>query len=214
MNSAPAINRPAHVLFASLVGTTIEFFDFYIYATAAVLVFPKLFFPASDTNSATLQSFATFAIAFYARPIGSALFGHFGDRVGRKTTLVAALATMGLSTFAIGALPDYAHIGLAAPLLLALCRFGQGLGWGGPAGRRECPARPPCPLRHLSATGSTDRVPALGRHFSAAVGEPDQCPVLEFRLAHSVPSQRRAGHRRPVCTSEDQRDTGIPSGAR
>jgi metabolite-proton symporter len=131
MNSAPAINRPAHVLFASLVGTTIEFFDFYIYATAAVLVFPKLFFPASDTNSATLQSFATFAIAFYARPIGSALFGHFGDRVGRKTTLVAALATMGLSTFAIGALPDYAHIGLAAPLLLALCRFGQGLGLGG-----------------------------------------------------------------------------------
>ncbi|MGA3158563.1 MAG: MFS transporter [Steroidobacteraceae bacterium] len=131
MNSAPAVNRPAHVLFASLVGTTIEFFDFYIYATAAVLVFPKLFFPAGDQTSATLQSFATFAIAFYARPIGSALFGHFGDRIGRKTTLVAALATMGVSTFAIGALPDYAHIGLLAPLLLALCRFGQGLGLGG-----------------------------------------------------------------------------------
>lgn len=131
MNSTPAINRPAHVLFASLVGTTIEFFDFYIYATAAVLVFPKLFFPAGDQTSATLQSFATFAIAFYARPIGSALFGHFGDRIGRKTTLVAALATMGVSTFAIGALPDYAHIGLLAPLLLAACRFGQGLGLGG-----------------------------------------------------------------------------------
>lgn len=131
MNSTPAVNRPAHVLFASLVGTTIEFFDFYIYATAAVLVFPKLFFPAGDQTSATLQSFATFAIAFYARPVGSALFGHFGDRIGRKTTLVAALATMGVSTFAIGALPDYAHIGLLAPLLLALCRFGQGLGLGG-----------------------------------------------------------------------------------
>jgi metabolite-proton symporter len=131
MKATAAVNRPAHVLFASLVGTTIEFFDFYIYATAAVLVFPKLFFPKSDSASATLQSFATFAIAFYARPIGSALFGHFGDRVGRKTTLVAALATMGLSTFAIGALPDYEHIGLAAPLLLALCRFGQGLGLGG-----------------------------------------------------------------------------------
>lgn len=131
MNSTSAINRPAHVLFASLVGTTIEFFDFYIYATAAVLVFPKLFFPAGDQTSATLQSFATFAIAFYARPIGSALFGHFGDRIGRKTTLVAALATMGVSTFAIGALPDYAHIGLLAPLLLAACRFGQGLGLGG-----------------------------------------------------------------------------------
>src|SRR5271170_4806255 len=131
MKFVSAVNRPAHVLFASLVGTTIEFFDFYIYATAAVLVFPKLFFPKSDPASAILQSFATFAIAFYARPIGSALFGHFGDRIGRKTTLVAALATMGLSTFAIGALPDYAHIGVLAPLLLALCRFGQGLGLGG-----------------------------------------------------------------------------------
>jgi metabolite-proton symporter len=119
------------VLFASMVGTTIEFFDFYIYATAAVLVFPKLFFPASDPSSARLASLATFAIAFFARPIGSALFGHFGDRVGRKTTLVAALLTMGLSTVAIGALPTYTTIGFAAPLLLALCRFGQGLGLGG-----------------------------------------------------------------------------------
>ena len=100
---APSANRPARVLFASLVGTTVEFFDFYIYATAAVLVFPRLFFPRSDPTSATLESFATFALAFVARPIGSALFGHFGDRIGRKTTLVAALATMGLSTFAIGA---------------------------------------------------------------------------------------------------------------
>jgi metabolite-proton symporter len=119
------------VLFASLIGTTIEFFDFYIYATAAVLVFPKLFFPATDPTSATLASLATFAIAFLARPIGSALFGHFGDRVGRKTTLVAALLTMGISTVAIGALPTYATIGVAAPLLLAICRFGQGLGLGG-----------------------------------------------------------------------------------
>src|SRR5258706_6424434 len=125
------VNRPGQVLFASLIGTTIEFFDFYIYATAAVLVFPRLFFPASDPASATLASLATFAIAFLARPIGSALFGHFGDRVGRKTTLVAALLTMGLSTVTIGALPTYATIGLAAPLLLAICRFGQGLGLGG-----------------------------------------------------------------------------------
>ena len=125
------MNSPAQVLFASLIGTTIEFFDFYIYATAAVLVFPRLFFPASDPASATLASLATFAIAFLARPVGSALFGHFGDRVGRKTTLVAALLTMGLSTVAIGVLPTYASIGVAAPLLLALCRFGQGLGLGG-----------------------------------------------------------------------------------
>jgi metabolite-proton symporter len=119
------------VLIASLVGTTIEFFDFYIYATAAVLVFPKLFFPASDPSSATLQSLATFALAFFARPVGSALFGHFGDRVGRKATLVAALLTMGLSTVVIGLLPTYETIGIWAPALLALCRFGQGLGLGG-----------------------------------------------------------------------------------
>ena len=127
----PAVNRPHQVLFASLIGTTIEFFDFYIYATAAVLVFPSLFFPASDPATATLASLATFAIAFLARPIGSALFGHFGDRVGRKTTLVAALLTMGVSTVAIGALPTYYSIGVLAPLLLAICRFGQGLGLGG-----------------------------------------------------------------------------------
>ncbi len=96
-----------------------------------MLVFPTLFFPRSDPATATLASLATFGIAFLARPIGSALFGHFGDRVGRKTTLVAALLTMGVSTVAIGALPTYGAIGIAAPLLLALCRFGQGLGLGG-----------------------------------------------------------------------------------
>jgi metabolite-proton symporter len=125
------INTPRQVLFASLVGTTVEFFDFYIYATAAVLVFPRLFFPATDPASSTLASLATFGIAFLARPIGSALFGHFGDRIGRKRTLVIALLTMGLSTFAIGVLPGYQVIGIAAPALLALCRFGQGIGLGG-----------------------------------------------------------------------------------
>jgi metabolite-proton symporter len=124
-------NSPRRVLFASLIGTTIEFFDFYIYATAAVLVFPQLFFPASDPTSSMLQSLATFALAFFARPLGSALFGHFGDRIGRKATLVAALLTMGISTVLIGMLPTYAQIGVAAPLLLAMCRFGQGLGLGG-----------------------------------------------------------------------------------
>ena len=129
--SGAAVNRPGQILFASLIGTTIEFFDFYIYATAAVIVFPKLFFPATDPASAVLASLATFAIAFMARPFGSALFGHFGDRIGRKATLVAALLTMGISTVSIGLLPTYLSIGVAAPLLLALCRFGQGLGLGG-----------------------------------------------------------------------------------
>ncbi len=124
-------NSTGRVLFASLIGTTIEFFDFYIYATAAVLVFPALFFPGADPLASTLSSFATFAIAFFARPVGAVAFGHFGDRVGRKATLVAALMTMGLSTVAIGFLPTYAQAGVIAPLLLALCRFGQGLGLGG-----------------------------------------------------------------------------------
>jgi metabolite-proton symporter len=124
-------NSPGQVLFASLIGTTIEFFDFYIYGTAAVLVFPKLFFTSTDPASATLQSLATFGLAFFARPVGSAVFGHFGDRIGRKATLVAALLTMGLSTVLIGVLPTYASIGVLAPALLALCRFGQGFGLGG-----------------------------------------------------------------------------------
>jgi metabolite-proton symporter len=126
-----AVNSAGRVLMASLMGTTIEFFDFYIYSTAAVLVFPKLFFPSADPTTAMLESLATFALAFFARPIGAALFGHFGDRVGRKATLVAALMTMGPSTVAIGLLPGYQSIGIAAPILLALFRFGQGLGLGG-----------------------------------------------------------------------------------
>lgn len=128
---AASVPDRRRVLFASLIGTTIEFFDFYIYATAAVLVFPTLFFPSADPASAVLQSLATFALAFFARPIGSAVFGHYGDRIGRKATLVAALLTMGISTVLIGLLPTHAQIGVAAPALLALCRFGQGLGLGG-----------------------------------------------------------------------------------
>ncbi len=131
-NSNPTkTNSLKHVLFGSLIGTTIEFFDFYIYANAAVLVFPQLFFPSADATMATLQSLATFSIAFISRPLGSAFFGHYGDKIGRKFTLVAALLTMGVSTVAIGFLPGYASIGVAAPLLLMLCRFGQGVGLGG-----------------------------------------------------------------------------------
>ncbi len=114
-----------------MVGTTIEFFDFYIYATAAVLVFPTLFFPKGDDTAALLASFATFGLAFAARPIGSILFGHFGDRVGRKATLVGSLVTMGVATFLIGVLPTFEQAGYLAPALLALMRFAQGLGLGG-----------------------------------------------------------------------------------
>ncbi len=127
----PDARHARKILLASMIGTTIEFYDFYIYATAAVLVFPRLFFPKGNLAIATLQSLATFALAFLARPIGSALFGHFGDRVGRKTTLVTALLTMGISTICIGLLPTYASIGVSAAVLLALCRVGQGIGLGG-----------------------------------------------------------------------------------
>lgn len=125
------INSLKHVLFGSLIGTTIEFFDFYIYANAAVLVFPQLFFPGKDSTISTLESLATFSIAFLARPLGSAVFGHYGDKIGRKVTLVVALLTMGISTVSIGFLPSYASIGVLAPILLMLCRFGQGVGLGG-----------------------------------------------------------------------------------
>jgi metabolite-proton symporter len=130
-NLAPNAPQARRILLASMVGTTIEFYDFYIYATAAILVFPRLFFPKGDPAIATLQSLATFALAFIARPIGAAIFGHFGDRVGRKTTLVTALMTMGISTICIGLLPTYASAGVYAAVLLALCRIGQGIGLGG-----------------------------------------------------------------------------------
>ena len=119
------------IVIASMVGTTIEFYDFYIYATAAVSVFPHLFFPKSDSTTALLASLATFGLAFVARPVGSVVFGHFGDRVGRKATLVGSLLLMGIATFAIGLLPTYAQVGIAAPALLAILRFSQGLALGG-----------------------------------------------------------------------------------
>ncbi|TQI77838.1 metabolite-proton symporter [Serratia fonticola] len=153
------VNSRGKVIVASLVGTAIEFFDFYIYATAAVIVFPHIFFPQGDPAAATLQSLATFAIAFVARPIGSALFGHFGDRIGRKVTLVASLLTMGVSTVLIGLLPSYETIGIFAPILLALARFGQGLGLGGEWGGAALLATENAPARKRALYGS---FPQLG----------------------------------------------------
>lgn len=125
---APSTRR---VLFAALIGTTVEFYDFYIYGTAASLVFGPLFFPKGDANAQLLSAYATFALAFIARPVGGWVFGHFGDRIGRKSTLVASLLLMGASTVAIGFLPSYATAGWIAPLLLCILRFGQGFGLGG-----------------------------------------------------------------------------------
>ena len=133
--SPASANKPANsrarVITASLVGTTIEFYDFYVYATAAVLVFPTLFFPTGDDTTALLSSFAVFGAAMVARPIGAIVFGHFGDRFGRKATLVASLLTMGIATFVIGLLPTYQNIGWWAAFLLLVLRLAQGFALGG-----------------------------------------------------------------------------------
>lgn len=131
---SPSLNQRVprgRVILASLVGTTIEFYDFYVYATAAVAVFPALFFTGNDDTAKLLASMATFAAAFFGRPIGSVIFGHFGDRIGRKATLIGALLTMGIATFLIGVLPTYYQIGIWAPLILTILRFCQGVGLGG-----------------------------------------------------------------------------------
>ncbi|WP_019514865.1 MFS transporter [Sphingomonas sp. Mn802worker] len=127
--SQPASHR--RILLASLVGTSVEFYDFYIYATAASLVFGPLFFPAGDASVQLLASYASLAVAFFARPVGAWAFGHYGDRIGRKSTLVASLMLMGGSTLAIAFLPTYATAGKLAPILLCVLRFGQGFGLGG-----------------------------------------------------------------------------------
>ncbi len=121
----------AHIAFASFIGTAIEFYDFYIYAMASALVIGQVFFPASDAAAQSLNAFLTFGIAFIARPFGAVLFGHFGDKVGRKATLAASLLVMGASTLLIGLLPSYAAIGTWAPIILCVLRFGQGIGLGG-----------------------------------------------------------------------------------
>jgi len=129
-NSSQLVSTP-RILAASLAGTAIEFYDFFIYGTAASLVFGKLFFAAAPPATQLVAAYASFSVAFLARPIGALAFGHFGDRVGRKSTLIASLLLMGLSTMAIGLLPTYAQVGWPAPVLLCLLRFGQGLGLGG-----------------------------------------------------------------------------------
>ncbi|WP_213772354.1 MFS transporter [Bradyrhizobium sp. dw_78] len=128
---AAPVNPRSRVILASLIGTTVEFYDFYVYATAAVLVFPHLFFPAGNDRTALLASFAVFGAAMIARPLGAIFFGHLGDKRGRKITLVGALLTMGIATFLIGLLPTYSVAGWFAPALLVLLRLAQGFALGG-----------------------------------------------------------------------------------
>jgi MFS family permease len=130
-NPATPATAPRHVIVSSVLGTTIEWYDFFLYSTAAGLVFDKLFFPSHDHLVGTLLSFVTFFVGFLARPLGGVLFGHLGDRVGRKRTLITTMATMGLATAAMGALPTYQQVGILAPLLLVTLRLLQGLALGG-----------------------------------------------------------------------------------
>jgi MFS family permease len=131
LTTQPQPTSMKRVAMASFVGSAIEYYDFYIYGTAAALVFPKVFFPHLGTTMATVASMATFAAAFLSRPVGAAFFGHFGDRLGRKSTLIATLMIMGLSTLAVGLVPDAATIGMAAPLILLTLRLLQGFAVGG-----------------------------------------------------------------------------------
>lgn len=172
---------PLRVAVASFIGTTVEFYDFLIYGTAAALVFPKLFFPQASPAAGVLLSFATFGVGFIARPLGGIVFGHFGDRIGRKRMLVYSLVGMGVSTVLIGILPTYAQIGLAAPLLLTLLRLCQGFAVGGEWGGATLMA-----VEHASAgrRGFYGAFPQMGAPAGTASA------TLAFFLVSQLPDDQ------------------------
>src|SRR5471032_1969870 len=131
MSTQPQDANLRRVILSSLIGATIEWYDFFLYGVVAGIVFNKLYFPSSDETVSTLLAYTTFAVGFITRPLGGVIFGHFGDRIGRKSVLVITLMIMGVATFLIGCIPTYAQIGVAAPILLLLMRVFQGIGLGG-----------------------------------------------------------------------------------
>ena len=161
-----ATTTPGRAAIASFVGTTVEFYDFLIYGTAAALVFPKLFFPSASPTAGVLLSFATFGVGFVARPLGGIVFGHFGDRVGRKRMLVYSLLLMGGATVAMGLLPSYAQIGVAAPILLTLLRLLQGFAVGGEWGGATLMAVEHAPAQHKGFFGA---FPQMGAPAGTAI---------------------------------------------
>lgn len=202
-----APNNLKRIVVASLIGTTIEWYDFFLYGSAAALVFNKLFFPDSDPLVGTLLSFLTYAVGFAARPLGALVFGHYGDRIGRKKLLVLSLLMMGGATFAIGLLPTHATIGTAAPVLLTVLRLVQGFAlggeWGGAvllvsehgdARRRGFWASwPQTGAPHGAVAGDRCAVPADSR--------PVGLRVRQLGLADPVPALRGPGDRRFVDSS-------------
>ncbi|WP_420091035.1 MFS transporter [Mycolicibacterium duvalii] len=177
----PSRASPRRVAIASFIGTTVEFYDFLIYGTAAALVFPKLFFPSASPAAGVLLSFATFGVGFFARPLGGVVFGHFGDRFGRRRMLVYSLLGMGVSTVLIGLLPTYAQIGLAAPVLLAVLRLAQGFCVGGEWGGATLMA-----VEHATARrrGFYGAFPQMGAPAGTAAA------TLAFFLAAQLPDDR------------------------
>lgn len=184
-STGASMDRPGHtarIIFASFIGTAIEFYDFYVYATAAALVIGPVFFPHGSATAQALSAFVTFGIAFIARPIGSFLFGHFGDRIGRKSTLVASLLVMGVCTTLIGLVPGYDTIGSLAPILLCVLRFGQGIGLGGEWGGAALLATENAPAAKRGWFGMFPQLgPAVG--FLASNG-------LFFALALSLTDEQ------------------------
>jgi MFS transporter, MHS family, shikimate and dehydroshikimate transport protein len=196
------------VAFASFIGTAIEFYDFYIYGMAAALVLAGALFPQFSDTAGTLAAFATFAVAFFARPVGGVVFGHFGDRVGRKAMLIFSLLLMGVATFLIGLLPGYAAIGIWAPVLLVALRFLQGFDLGGEWGGavlmpRSTPPRAgevSTPASHIWGQRS---VPALERALSHPYRLALGITVRLLGLADSVPVQRGSRRDRALRQGHD-----------
>ena len=212
--------RPSHVTVAtaSLIGTAIEWYDFFLYGTAAALIFNKLFFPTFDPMVGTLLAFATYALGFIARPLGGLVFGHYGDKIGRKTMLYLTLLIMGVATAAIGLLPTYDTAGIWAAILLITCRLVQGFGLGGEWGGAVLMAVEHAPEDKKGFYGSW---PQLGAPLGLVLGTlvfsvvscvPDRRPALRLGLASAVPVQHRAGGRRSVDQVHDRGIARVPEG--
>src|SRR4051812_16777242 len=188
---SPPRESVRRVALASMVGTSIEWYDFFIFGTASALVFGRLFFPTFSELAGTLAAFASFAVGFVARPVGGLLFGHFGDRIGRKTTLVVTLTMMGLATFAMGLMPPYSVIGVWAPILMVVLRFVQGVAVGGEWGGAVLMATEHAGqarrfLRQLRPDGQRRRRVVVHRHVPAdAAGVRGRLYIVG--LARAVP---------------------------
>ena len=209
----PQQKTPRKAAFASFLGSVVEYYDFFIYGSAAALVFPTVFFPEMDGVAGTLASMTTFAVAWVARPFGSFFLGHYGDRIGRKRVLVFTLLLMGVSTFLIGCIPDYNTIGTLAPILLVILRIMQGLSAAGeqsgassmtlehsPEGQRgyftASPSAVPRPDSQSPRSPSSRSRPSPTTRSTAGVGASRSGPALSSSRSHSS-SEAASPNRRP-----------------